>query len=101
MTKREFRRLKAGNLVQEAVSDSLWVVVDRRRSLAPCLILARAALAGHHSSSGRDSLDDRSSHQGRRGFSRRGSYQLQSPFPRKIYFSWGGNRRKGQTDALR
>ena len=51
--------------------------------------------AARCSSSGRDSLDDRSSHQGRKSFSRRGYYQLQSPFPRKPYFSWGGNRRKG------
>ena len=35
MTKREFRRLKAGNLVQEDISHSLWVVVDRRRFNAP------------------------------------------------------------------
>jgi hypothetical protein len=44
MTKREFRRLKAGNLVQEALSQSLWVVVERRRRTRPCLILARARL---------------------------------------------------------
>jgi hypothetical protein len=44
MTKREFRRLKAGNLVQEAFSDSLWIVVERRRRNGPCLILACAKL---------------------------------------------------------
>jgi hypothetical protein len=42
MTKREFRCLKAGNLVLEAFSDSLWIVVERRRRNGPCLILARA-----------------------------------------------------------
>jgi hypothetical protein len=42
MTKREFRRLRAGNLVQEAFFDSLWIVVERRRRNGPCLILARA-----------------------------------------------------------
>jgi len=44
MTKREFRRLKAGNLVQEDVSRSLWIVVERRRWVRPCLILERARL---------------------------------------------------------
>ena len=42
MTKREFRRLRAGNLVQEALSLSTWVVVERRRCERPCLILERA-----------------------------------------------------------
>jgi len=42
MTVREFRRLRAGNLVQEALSKSTWVVVERRRWERPCLILERA-----------------------------------------------------------